>query len=150
RICWMRAGRQRSRLDRPTSRCAGVVRRVSLRPSGAQAPVPAPRPPLCRNARDASVGRPAMCGIVSVIGLPAADVSAGVVRKMTAAVHHRGPDDAGTAFFSRGPAGWQPCAETDPSWSVALGCTRLSILDLSAAGHMPMAYGDRLWIAYNG
>jgi asparagine synthase (glutamine-hydrolysing) len=91
-----------------------------------------------------------MCGIVSVIGLPAADVSAGVVRKMTAAVHHRGPDDAGTAFFVRGPAGWQPCAETDPSWSVALGCTRLSILDLSAAGHMPMAYGDRLWIAYNG
>jgi len=56
---------------------------------------------------------------------------------------HRGPDDEGTwvARFSNG----------DRDWDVALGHTRLSILDLSRLGHQPMASEDgRYAIAYNG
>jgi asparagine synthase (glutamine-hydrolysing) len=48
---------------------------------------------------------------------------------------HRGPDDAG-CYFGAG---------------VALGSRRLSILDLSPRGHMPMSTVDgRFWIVYNG
>jgi asparagine synthase (glutamine-hydrolysing) len=48
---------------------------------------------------------------------------------------HRGPDDRGV--ISLGHA--------------CLGSNRLSIIDLSAAGHMPMADADEnLWIVYNG
>ncbi len=50
---------------------------------------------------------------------------------------HRGPDDGGVRHF-----------EQD---RVALGHRRLSIVDLSAAGHQPMANEDGdLWITYNG
>jgi asparagine synthase (glutamine-hydrolysing) len=48
---------------------------------------------------------------------------------------HRGPDDGGTHL---GPG-------------VALGSRRLSIIDLSERGHMPMSTPDgRYWLAYNG
>ena len=70
-----------------------------------------------------------MCGIAGIIG---ADAPARVAR-MTAALGHRGPDDQGT---------WQ-----EPG--IALGHRRLSIIDLSAAGHQPMIDGD-LVITYNG
>jgi len=52
---------------------------------------------------------------------------------MTDLLHHRGPDDRGT---------W-----TSPE--AHLGHTRLSILDLSEAGHQPMVLGD-LVLTYNG
>lgn len=48
---------------------------------------------------------------------------------------HRGPDDDGVASLD----------------GVFLGSRRLSILDLSSAGHMPMSDpSGRWWIAYNG
>ena len=48
---------------------------------------------------------------------------------------HRGPDDEGVYF---GPG-------------VALGSRRLSIIDLTEHGHMPMGTADnRYWITYNG
>jgi asparagine synthase (glutamine-hydrolysing) len=48
---------------------------------------------------------------------------------------HRGPDDSGVV--SLGP--------------VCLGAVRLSIIDVSAAGHMPMPDASgRWWITYNG
>ncbi len=54
---------------------------------------------------------------------------------MTDVLAHRGPDDAGLFV--------------DPP--VVLGNRRLSILDLSSAGHQPMASEDgRVWITYNG
>ena len=54
---------------------------------------------------------------------------------MTDVLAHRGPDDAGLFV--------------DPP--VVLGNRRLSILDLSSAGHQPMASEDgRFWITYNG
>src|SRR3989344_9102499 len=54
---------------------------------------------------------------------------------MAAALRHRGPDDRG--IFSDG--------------EITLGHQRLSILDLSAAGHQPMSDNEgKIWISYNG
>jgi asparagine synthase (glutamine-hydrolysing) len=56
---------------------------------------------------------------------------------MTSALSHRGPDDSGI---------W-----IDESESIALGHRRLSILDLSTAGHQPMSLENNNYvIAYNG
>ncbi|HUQ70550.1 MAG TPA: asparagine synthase (glutamine-hydrolyzing) [Planctomycetaceae bacterium] len=81
-----------------------------------------------------------MCGITGFIDLTRAtsgDELRAVVTRMADALRHRGPDDAGT---------W-----VDPAVGVALGHRRLSILDLSPAGHQPMASHDgRYWIVYNG
>jgi len=52
---------------------------------------------------------------------------------MTTRLHHRGPDDSGV---------W--CSN-----EAHLGHTRLSILDLSPAGHQPMVLGDQV-LTYNG
>ncbi|HTH57531.1 MAG TPA: asparagine synthase (glutamine-hydrolyzing), partial [Cyclobacteriaceae bacterium] len=53
---------------------------------------------------------------------------------MLKVVAHGGPDDVGTYIDGQ----------------VALGHRRLSIIDLSAAGHQPMALDDDLIITYNG
>ncbi len=56
---------------------------------------------------------------------------------MAASQMHRGPDASGT---------W-----VDPTGRVALGHTRLAIIDLSEAGAQPMTSGDGRWtITYNG
>lgn len=61
----------------------------------------------------------------------------GTIKAMTAAMPHRGPDDHG--FWLDEPAG------------VALGHRRLSILDVSALGHQPMASASgRFFICFNG
>ncbi|MCP5143942.1 MAG: asparagine synthase (glutamine-hydrolyzing) [Gammaproteobacteria bacterium] len=60
-----------------------------------------------------------------------------IVSAMRDSIRYRGPDDAGS---------W-----VDEDAHVALGHRRLSILDLSPAGHQPMVSADgRLVIAYNG
>jgi asparagine synthase (glutamine-hydrolysing) len=71
-------------------------------------------------------------GVVNRSGEPVAPV---VLQRMTKAVAHRGPDSDGF-FFDRG---------------VGLGHRRLAIIDLSAAGHQPLATqdGSRV-LAYNG
>src|SRR5262249_10947760 len=56
-----------------------------------------------------------------------------LIERMNKKLAHRGPDDEG-AFVDD---------------NVALGHRRLSIIDLSPAGHQPMSYG-RLVITYNG
>src|SRR6187397_2565439 len=54
---------------------------------------------------------------------------------MTQLIAHRGPDDAGHLV----------------SDNVALGHRRLSIIDLSPAGHQPMSNQDgSVWIVFNG
>ena len=83
-----------------------------------------------------------MCGLCGVIG-PTGRAGVDDILAMTRSLAHRGPDDEGTwtGRFSG----------SDTEWDVALGHTRLSILDLSRAGHQPMASDDgRLVIAYNG
>jgi asparagine synthase (glutamine-hydrolysing) len=92
-----------------------------------------------------------MCGIVGILRNESIDILQGTVRKMTADVSHRGPDDEGIVFLSVSSRGdLQPCCETDDTWRVALGSRRLSILDLSSAGHMPMVYQGKFWTVYNG
>ena len=73
-----------------------------------------------------------MCGILGAVlsDGSAVDMSAAIAR-----LHHRGPDDTGT---------WE-------STGVYLGFVRLSILDLSPAGHQPMVSPDgRYIIVFNG
>jgi asparagine synthase (glutamine-hydrolysing) len=79
-----------------------------------------------------------MCGIAGVVcfGHSCRDADhLRVVRRMCDLQVHRGPDDSGVLSLGR----------------VCLGANRLSIIDLSPAGHMPMHdEGDQWWIAYNG
>ncbi|MFN9554406.1 MAG: asparagine synthase (glutamine-hydrolyzing) [Dolichospermum sp.] len=79
-----------------------------------------------------------MCGIAGVIKLNTDDGSLEAkIEKMQTSLKHRGPDDAGIYI------------STDKQ--AALAHTRLSILDLSAAGHQPMSTTDnRYHITFNG
>ncbi len=80
-----------------------------------------------------------MCGIAGALGRFSAEEAAGITGRMISALMHRGPDDRGVHTFSAGPH------------AVSLGNTRLSIQDLSAAGHQPMTENrGRYWIAFNG
>ncbi len=75
-----------------------------------------------------------MCGICGILSLVDAPVDDSVLRKMTSAIAHRGPD--GEGFFVRGQVG--------------LGHRRLAIID-PEGGAQPIANEDQsLWITYNG
>lgn len=80
-----------------------------------------------------------MCGIAGFLGLPSDRLRdiAPIIDDMSSAIYHRGPDDCGR---------W-----IDASAQIALGHTRLSILDLSPEGHQPMASAsDRYVLVFNG
>jgi asparagine synthase (glutamine-hydrolysing) len=79
-----------------------------------------------------------MCGIVGLIGLgQSSDATFAEIRQMLDCIVHRGPDDFGM---------W-----SDPDQGLALGHRRLSILELSPAGHQPMTSDiDRYVIVFNG
>lgn len=74
-----------------------------------------------------------MCGIAGIVN--GGDEQ--TLWRMANVLAHRGPDDAGIQWF--------------PGDRCGMAHRRLAILDLSAAGHQPMANhsGDR-WITYNG
>ena len=79
-----------------------------------------------------------MCGIAGFV-LPQAALAHGEIEArlwaMIGTLRHRGPDDEGV-------------------WTDGLGAlahARLSIIDLSAAGHQPIAgAGGEVWLSYNG
>ena len=75
-----------------------------------------------------------MCGIAGFLlprpSLPRAEIEARLWA-MIGTLRHRGPDDEGV--WTDGPAG--------------LAHARLSIIDLSPAGHQPMASAGRLGLA---
>jgi asparagine synthase (glutamine-hydrolysing) len=76
-----------------------------------------------------------MCGIAGLISRNGADPV--LAAAMAGALAHRGPDDQGV---------W-----TDLESGIAFAHRRLSIVDLSAAGHQPMASKDGRWVlSYNG
>jgi len=76
-----------------------------------------------------------MCGIVGILSKAAIDPP--LLMRMAGRIAHRGPDDFGF---------WH-----DPEVAIAFGHRRLSILDLSAQGHQPMASSDgRYVISFNG
>ena len=78
-----------------------------------------------------------MCGLVGLISLAGEnkeDIETRV-RTMCEQQRHRGPDDLGVVLND----------------NVCLGSVRLSIIDLTSAGHMPMSdASEKWWIAYNG
>ncbi|MCA1593695.1 MAG: asparagine synthase (glutamine-hydrolyzing) [Acidobacteria bacterium] len=81
-----------------------------------------------------------MCGICGVweYGAARGGVELSLVERMRDRMTHRGPDDAGAGLFDGGRLG--------------LGHRRLSIVDLSPAGHNPMrGCAERgVWTVFNG
>ncbi|MGB3207525.1 MAG: asparagine synthase (glutamine-hydrolyzing), partial [Crinalium sp.] len=79
-----------------------------------------------------------MCGIAGILTLGNyQDSLPNLIERMQDALQHRGPDDRG--IYISGDR------------QIALAHTRLSILDLSPAGHQPMSTADgRFWITFNG
>ncbi|MBA3971474.1 MAG: asparagine synthase (glutamine-hydrolyzing), partial [Bacteroidetes bacterium] len=76
-----------------------------------------------------------MCGINGILGFPDQSKVKNSIHAMNSCMQHRGPDDEGV-FVNE---------------MVALGHRRLSIIDLSSAGHQPMRSHDgRYQIVYNG
>ena len=74
-----------------------------------------------------------MCGISVAISLEDKSELESVIKPMNDIINHRGPDDEGFYF----------------GHNFALGHRRLSILDLSSAGHQPFQWKN-LWVTYNG
>jgi asparagine synthase (glutamine-hydrolysing) len=76
-----------------------------------------------------------MCGIAGVVKFATnAEVDGAVLRRMCAAMVHRGPDDEGVYLGGR----------------VGLGVRRLSVIDL-VTGHQPISNEDgTVWIVFNG
>ena len=73
-----------------------------------------------------------MCGILGAVGF---NIDKFRFKKMLDTLTHRGPDDEGIFF-------------KDP---VILGQCRLSIIDISPAGHQPMSDKEgNVWVVYNG
>jgi asparagine synthase (glutamine-hydrolysing) len=66
--------------------------------------------------------------------------------QLTDLVHYRGPNDSGYLAINleSGPA------QSRKAFDIFLGHRRLSILDLSPAGHQPMHDGKDRWIVFNG
>lgn len=76
-----------------------------------------------------------MCGIFGKIGNAPADERCGLE------LRHRGPDDGGLKYF----------VVPELSVWVSLQQRRLSIIDLTSAGHQPMCNEDEsIWIIFNG
>ncbi len=120
-----------------------------------------------------------MCGIAGLASLSGKPVPPEAIKRMTDAISHRGPDDAGYAFFrvgdsSTGRGGyWTQFADerfrhlnesmpvfggayfkdeiAKSPFSVVLGHRRLAIIDLTHWGHQPMASSNhRFWVTFNG
>ena len=79
-----------------------------------------------------------MCGIAGFLDRTmGSQLAMPLVRGMARSIAHRGPDDEG--------------AWNDAEAGIALAHRRLSIVDLSPAGHQPMFSADgRLVIVFNG
>ena len=114
-----------------------------------------------------------MCGISGIINSGSHGFNVKDIKAMTDIVRHRGPDDAGYALIDKennqflagdtdtpdyvykSDVPYKPAANITAfeqnNYTIALGHRRLSILDLSAYGHLPMSYSNgRYWITYNG
>lgn len=76
-----------------------------------------------------------MCGIAGAVNLAGSSIEPSLLRRMTDAIAHRGPD--GEGHWHEGPAG--------------LGHRRLAIIDLSDAARQPMFSADQRYVlTYNG
>lgn len=76
-----------------------------------------------------------MCGFAAMIRFDGGPIEPAVLRRMASSIAHRGPDDSGEYIAE----------------SVGFAFRRLSILDLSPAGHQPMTTRDgKYTIVFNG
>ncbi len=76
-----------------------------------------------------------MCGIVGQLNFDNSPVSPVILKKMTDVIKHRGPDGEGHWIEE----------------NIGFGHRRLSIIDLSPAGHQPMVCTDNRYVlTYNG
>ncbi len=115
-----------------------------------------------------------MCGIAGIINLNRAPIDKNLLLKMTSMLSHRGPDDEGYLFVNTDmgkylAAGGEDTPKgvyssnfiysprvtiqevNDNSYDLAFGHRRLSIVDLSAAGHQPMSNeAGSIWAVHNG
>lgn len=112
-----------------------------------------------------------MCGISGIINLKGSDIQQ--IKNMSDIISHRGPDGEGfmTVDGDNQVSCWGGQDTPVEVWSskfsyspvkrieslsigtpkLAFGHRRLSILDLSPAGHQPMSYAKgRFWIIFNG
>jgi asparagine synthase (glutamine-hydrolysing) len=78
-----------------------------------------------------------MCGIAGFLTAAGTDSAEAILSRMADAIRHRGPDDSGV---------W-----TDRTAGIGLAHRRLSIVDLSPAGHQPMeSPSGRYVLVFNG
>ncbi len=107
-----------------------------------------------------------MCGIVALWNRDGRPVDRDALQRAVQSQAHRGPDDEGYVLIDTRTGRFVQCrgADTDPRitlpalaetgdhpFDLALGHRRLSIVDLSPAGHQPMSSRDgKRWIVYNG
>jgi|tagenome__1003787_1003787.scaffolds.fasta_scaffold20989997_5 asparagine synthase (glutamine-hydrolysing) len=91
-----------------------------------------------------------MCGLFGIVDTPPGLLDAARVERLLSLLHHRGPDDRGWLALDR--AGVRTGRDPeDLAGDVVLLHTRLSILDLSSAGHQPMSTpGGRFHLSFNG
>ena len=71
-----------------------------------------------------------MCGICGIINLNNRPVEESSLKTMMYTMRHRGPDDEGTFLKD----------------NFGIGFVRLSIIDLSMAGHQPMFSADNRYV----
>lgn len=107
-----------------------------------------------------------MCGIFGLINMHGVEIDIRTAYRSVQKMRHRGPDDEGyllinsRSFHSvmcKGPETVaslqfpQLFEQNGALFNIILGHRRLSIIDLSDAGHQPMSSIDgRFWIVFNG
>lgn len=104
-----------------------------------------------------------MCGICGLLFFERVSEPTRVIASMARLIRHRGPDDEGYLAVSTGSGAVTPLSGEDSQVQLPpvvgfngpadlyLAHRRLSIVDLSPAGHQPMSYDNgNLWITYNG
>lgn len=108
-----------------------------------------------------------MCGIAGIVDLKKG-IRTGELESMTKVISHRGPDDEGYILLDRnlrtqGAIGNDTCAaikgknlfpmieDLQDEYVIGFGHRRLSIFDLSEAGHQPLSdKTGKIWLTYNG
>ena len=107
-----------------------------------------------------------MCGIFGVWNTQKRPLELQAMLNSVHSIRHRGPDDEGFLLLDTQTKDAVPCSGNDtatqlglgriedcyqPRFDLFFGYRRLSILDLSPAGHQPMTNADgSLWIVFNG